>query len=110
MVRKSDNSGYRLYITLKWKVTRQGENQAAAYMNHCGLEIMRAPERISGFIAVSRLARWEKRHSTSEKGRKAFYLIIPHCHNIHRKLLIPAFSDKSPILQAFLLCRRRVAQ
>ncbi len=84
MVRKSDNSGYRLYITPEMEGYPADENQAAAYMNKIiEKEIMRARSNISGFIAVSRLARWEKRHSTSEKGRKAFYFVISHCHNIH---------------------------
>lgn len=46
MVRKSDNSGYRLYITPEMEGYPADENQAAAYMNKIiEKEIMRAPEQ-----------------------------------------------------------------
>ncbi len=44
MVRKSDNSGYRLYNTPEMEGYPADENQAAAYMNKIiEKEIMRAP-------------------------------------------------------------------
>lgn len=83
MVRKSDNSGYRLYITPEMEGYPADENQAAAYMNKIIEEIMRARSNISGSIAVSRLARWGSVTLHLKKGRKAFYFGISHCHNIH---------------------------
>lgn len=46
MVRKSDNSGYRLFITPEMEGYPEDENLAAAYMNKIiEKEIMRAPEQ-----------------------------------------------------------------
>ncbi len=60
---------------------------AAAYMNKiAGEKRSCAPwSNISGFIAVSRLARWEKRHLHLKKAARP-YFGISHCHNIHIKL------------------------
>lgn len=46
MVRKADNSGYRLYITPEMEGYPTDESRAAAYMNKIiEKEIMRAPEQ-----------------------------------------------------------------
>lgn len=75
MVRKSDNSGYRLYITPEMEGYPADENQAAAYMNKIiEKEIMRARSNISGSIAVSRLARWGSVTLHLKKAARPFIL------------------------------------
>lgn len=77
MVRKADNSGYRLFITPEMEGYPSDECRAAAYMNKIiEKEIMRAPSSISGSTVASKRARWVKPRCISEKkGRKAFLFL-----------------------------------
>lgn len=75
MVRKSDNSGYRLYITPEMEGYPADENQAAAYMNKIiEKEIMRAPEQYLWIHRRFKTRPLGKRHSTSEKAARPFIL------------------------------------
>lgn len=48
MVRKSDNSGYRLFITPEMEGYPEDENRRGLYEQNYRKEIMRAPSSISG--------------------------------------------------------------
>ena len=74
MVRKADNTGYRLFITQKWKVTqRQMKAGCGVYEQNYRKEIMRAPEQ---YLWIHRRFKTRPmvklRCISKKKGRKAF--------------------------------------
>jgi hypothetical protein len=102
MVRKADNSGYRLHISPEMMNYPDKECDAAAFINKViEKEIMRAPEQYLWCIAALKLALLANPLSISDTLPK-----VSFATNLFNHLLFPLVSFSSVVAQSEFIAHR----